>query len=107
MGFKLRACSTNNSGLRAVVVVAQFVERLHPTQEIRSSNPVVGKILSTNCTIKNRKDENKENKEKACPFFSKKTSGLGGVGGGGSVSKVQWLAYFLLDPAALFEQTGN
>ena len=86
MGFKLRACSTNNSGLRAVVVVAQFVERLHPTQEIRSSNPVVGKILSTNCTIKNRKDENKENKEKDGPFFSKKhfLSRWGGGWGGQS-----------------------
>ena len=39
---------------------AQLVERLLPTPENRSSNLDVGKILSTNCTVKNKKDENKE-----------------------------------------------
>ena len=37
------------------VVVAQLVERLLSTPEIRSSNPVIGKILSTNFTIKIQK----------------------------------------------------
>ena len=33
------------------VVVAQLVERSLPTPEIRGSNPDIGKILSTNCTL--------------------------------------------------------
>ena len=38
------------TGLRAVVV-AQLVEQLFTTPGIRGSNIVIGKILSTNCTI--------------------------------------------------------
>ena len=43
-----------------VVVVAQLVEQLLPTLKVRSSYPDIGKILSTNYTIKNTKDEKKE-----------------------------------------------
>ena len=43
-----------------VVVVAQLVERSLLTPEIRGSNPNIGKVLSTNGTFNNRKDENKE-----------------------------------------------
>ena len=39
------------------VVEAHLVERSLPTPEIRSSNPVIGQILSTNCTITNRKEK--------------------------------------------------
>ena len=42
------------------MVVAQLVEQSLPTQEIRSSNPDISKILSTNCAIRYRKDKNKE-----------------------------------------------
>ena len=31
------------------VVVAELVERSHPAPEIRGSNPIIGKVLSTNC----------------------------------------------------------
>ena len=41
------------------VVVAQLVEQSIPTPEIRSSNPVIGKILSTNCTIEKMKIKKK------------------------------------------------
>ena len=34
------------------VVVAQLVARSLPTPEIHGSNPFIGKIVSTNCTIK-------------------------------------------------------
>ena len=44
--------------LSMALVVAQVVERSLPTPEIRYSNPIFGQILSTNCTITNRKDEN-------------------------------------------------
>ena len=37
--------------IRAVVVVAQLVERSLPTPEIHSSNPDIGRISSTNGTI--------------------------------------------------------
>ena len=37
------------------MVVAQLVERLLPTPEIHGSNPDIGKILSTNCTIEKMK----------------------------------------------------
>ena len=40
------------------MVVAQLVEWSLPTPVIGGSNPDVGDILSTNCTIE--KDENKE-----------------------------------------------
>ena len=42
--------STKESSILAVVV-AQLVDVLLSTTEIRSSNPVIGKILSTSCTI--------------------------------------------------------
>ena len=42
---------TTNREAALVVVVAQLVERLLPTPEIRSSNPNIGKLLSTNCTL--------------------------------------------------------
>ena len=42
------------------MVVGQLVEWSLPTPEISGSNPVIVKILSTNCTIKNSKDKNKE-----------------------------------------------
>ena len=42
------------------MVVAQLEERSLLTPEVRGLNPDISKILSTNCTIKNRKDENKE-----------------------------------------------
>ena len=44
----------NHPNFRAMVV-AQLVEWLHPTPEIRGLNPVIGKILSTNCTIELQK----------------------------------------------------
>ena len=37
------------------LVAAQLVEQLLPTPEIRSSNPDIGKILSTNCVIEKTK----------------------------------------------------
>ena len=42
------------------VVVAQLVERLLSTPEIRGSNPDIGKILSTNCTIEKTKKKKKK-----------------------------------------------
>ena len=45
-------------------VVAQLAERSLLTPEIRISNPIIGKILSTICTIKNKKVENEEKEEK-------------------------------------------
>ena len=41
------------------VVVAQLVERLLTTPEIRGSNPDIGKILSTNCTVEETKIKKK------------------------------------------------
>ena len=43
---------TTNRDAALVVVVAQLVERLLPTPEIRCSNPNIGKLLSTNCAFK-------------------------------------------------------
>ena len=37
--------------LARAVVVAQLVKRSVPTPEIRGSNPNIGKMLSTNCTL--------------------------------------------------------
>ena len=42
------------------MVVAQLVELLLPTPEIRGSNPDIGKILSTNCTIEKTKIKKKK-----------------------------------------------
>ena len=39
--------------------MAQLIERLLPTPEIRSSNPDIGKILSTHCTIEKTKIKKK------------------------------------------------
>ena len=41
----------SKSYLRGAVVVAQLVQRSLPIPEIRGSNPDIGKILSTYCTI--------------------------------------------------------
>ena len=41
------------------VVVAQLVERSLLTPEIRGSNPDIGKVLSTNCTIEKTKIKKK------------------------------------------------
>ena len=41
------------------VVVAQLVEQLLPTPDIRGSNPDIGKILSTNCTLEKTKIKKK------------------------------------------------
>ena len=41
------------------VVVAQLVERLLPTPEIRGSNPDIIKIVYTNCTIEKTKIKKK------------------------------------------------
>ena len=41
------------------MVVARLVERLLPTPEIRGSNPDIGKILSTHCTIEKIKIKKK------------------------------------------------
>ena len=58
------------------VVVAQLVERLLPTQEVRGSNPVIGKnlfiyLFSVNCVLKRRK---KEKRGREWPIFLKKES---------------------------------
>ena len=58
------------------VVMAQLVEQLLLTPEICSSNYDISKILSTNCTIKNRKDENKEKECRNGPSFKKSTKDL-------------------------------
>ena len=39
----------NMMSLSGAVVVAQLVEWLLPTPEIRSLNPNIGKVLSTDC----------------------------------------------------------
>ena len=41
------------------VVVAQLVKRSLPIPEIRGSNPDIGKILSTYCTIEKKKIKKK------------------------------------------------
>ena len=46
-------------GLVGAVVVAQLVERSLPTPEILGSNPDIGKMLSTNCTIEKKKIKKK------------------------------------------------
>ena len=52
----------NLNCLGRAVVVAQLVERLLTTPAIRGSNPNMGKILSTNCTIeKTKKDKEADN----------------------------------------------
>ena len=60
---------------KRAVVVAQLVERLHPTPEVRSSNPVIGKKIILNvCYQLYWKDENKEKEAGIDPFFKKKSS---------------------------------
>ena len=55
--------TSNRTGLIGAVVVAQVVERLLPKPEICSSNPVIGKMLSTNlstyCIIEKTKIKKK------------------------------------------------
>ena len=41
-------------------MVVQLVERSLQTSGICGLNPVIGKILSNNCTIQSRIDDNKE-----------------------------------------------
>ena len=43
----------------SAVVVAQLVERSLPTPEVRGSNPDIGKVLSTNCTLEKTKIKKK------------------------------------------------
>ena len=50
-----------------MVVAAQLVERLLPIPEVGGSNPDIGKLLSANCTIENRKDDNKEKEARNGP----------------------------------------
>ena len=52
-------------------MVAQLEERSLPTPEIRGLNPIIGKILSTKCTKKYRKDENKEKEARSGPSLKK------------------------------------
>ena len=56
-------------------MVAQLVERSLPAPEICGSNPKIGKILSTNCKIKNRKDVNTEKEAWNGPSFLKSIEG--------------------------------
>ena len=56
------------------VVVAQLAERSLPTPEIRGSNHDICKILSSNCTFKNRKDGYEENEIILEHFFAGKGS---------------------------------
>ena len=56
---------------RKAVVVAQLVERLLPTPEIHRLQPIISKVLSTNCTVKNRKAESKEREAGNCPSLKK------------------------------------
>ena len=51
--------------------VAQLEERSLATPEIHDSNHISGKILSTNCTIKNRKDKNKDKRDWEWTSFKK------------------------------------
>ena len=51
--------------------VVQLVEWSLPTPEVRGSNPDIGKLLSTNCTIKNKKDKNKEKEAGNGPSLKK------------------------------------
>ena len=50
------------------MVVAQLVERLLPTPEVPSSNPVIGEIYIEHCLLY-RKDENKVKEGMARFFF--------------------------------------
>ena len=54
------------------MVVAQLVERSPPTPKIRSSNPDIGKILSTKCEI----EKTKIKKKKPGMAFKKVASSL-------------------------------
>ena len=40
-----------NNSIVGAVVVAQLVERSHPTPEVRGSNPVIGKLLNIKNSI--------------------------------------------------------
>ena len=60
-------------GLQGAVVVAQSVERLLPTPEIRGSNPYIGKLYLP-IVHRNRKDENKENEARNGPFKKRRAT---------------------------------
>ena len=53
------------------VVVAQLVEWLLPTPEIRGSNSNISKVLSNNCKL-NRKDKKKEKEAGNGPSLEEK-----------------------------------
>ena len=61
MKDKKEKTSTNlkSRQTKGALVVAQLVEQSVPTPEIRSSNPDISKILSTNCTIEKMKMKKK------------------------------------------------
>ena len=50
--FRLQILLVFEPSSSRAVVVAQLVEQLLPTQEIRGSNPNIGKVLSNNCALK-------------------------------------------------------
>ena len=52
-------CQRGLTILKRAVVAAQLVEQSLMTPEIASSNPDIGKILSTNCTIEKMKIKKK------------------------------------------------
>ena len=58
IGWNPGSYAAKNLDWRAVVV-AQLVERLLPTPEIRNLNLDIGKILSANCTLENMKIKKK------------------------------------------------
>ena len=53
-------CLTDLLLAERAVVVAQLVEGLLPTPEIRGSNPNTCKVLFTNCELNRRDDNNNE-----------------------------------------------
>ena len=61
--FHLRYVQPSYFVFTSAVVVAQLVERSLPTPEIRGTNPIIGKVLSTNCKLK-WKVKNKEKRKK-------------------------------------------
>ena len=58
-GEEIRELFSTITELTWAVVVAQLVERSLQTSEIHSSNPYIGKILATNCTIEKTKIKKK------------------------------------------------
>ena len=60
---------TQSNQLFVAVAVAQLVERSLPRPEIRGSNPDIGEILSTTCSIEKTKRKRKRARE--WPIFKK------------------------------------